>query len=467
MRPIAALLLLALAASAASLDELIAAYMDFNESARALALDGNASLVLINGIPSFIAFTDAEGNASLLTEENEIRARLSAYAHAANRSPSLLLPAPAQSARLAALLLAFNASREPAESECRRLIGIDRYPCSDFESCLASCYTPICRGLALDAGPPFVHSIVDYSRALAAMDAELNAALDAIRNLPNATTPASHQLERALSSLASLRALALKSISLNPLFLATGYYFCPLPAFNYSALAEAEQEVGLARTKLLLILAPENVSAQVYAETERREGWRARLLACANNTEAAIANISAFATRFASLQRFSEIRNFTDQLEQAADKIDGSCRQHAFDASDQAFVDFALLYANATQAADALLQRLAAAEARIAAVRDAVAARASLGENATELNTTLLLITHDLDKATSSFELDAVENALATLESALSAGQPAPAGPPSSYIPERRKKSGFDWCAWVAAGAALAALAWLLLHRKR
>ncbi|MEM3031035.1 MAG: hypothetical protein QXH27_04835 [Candidatus Micrarchaeia archaeon] len=466
MRPIAALLLLALAAHAVSPDVLISGYLDFNESAQALFLDDNASLVLINGVPSFIAVTDAGGNASLVTAESEIRARLSAYSHTANLSPSLVLPAPAQSARLAALLLAFNASREPAESECRRLIGIDRYPCSDFDACLLSCYTPICRGLALDAGQPFVHTIVDYSLALAAMDAELNAALDAIRNLPNATTPASRQLERALSSLASLRALAL-NISLNPLFLTAGYYFCPLSAFNYSALAEAEQEVGLARTKLLLILAPENVSAQVYAETERREGWRARLLACANNTEAAIANISAFATRFAQLQRFSEIRNFTDQLEQAADKIDGSCRQHAFDASDQAFVDFALLYANATQAADALLQRLAAVEARIAAVRDALAARASLGENATELNATLLLIIHDFDKAASSSELDAVENALATLESALSAGQPAPAGLPSSYIPERRKKSGFDWRAWVVASAALAALAWLLLHRKR
>jgi len=459
------LLFLSLAASAISFDELVKGYMDFNESAQALPLDNASSLVFINGVPSLIVLIDEEGNASLETSESGIRARLLAYSGSANLSPSALLPTPSQSARLASLLLSFNSSREPEESECKRLIGIDKFPCSNYTECLAACYTPICRGFSYNTGEEFIRSILDYSLALSSLDSELSSSLAILFNLSADPSSASRELTRLSSSLSSIRALA-QRISRSPLFSSAGYYFCPISNYNYSALSQAEEEAGFAGTKLLLLLSPQDVSAQVYAETGRREGWRSRLLQCANETAEAIGNISLFASYAMPIQKFSEFREHANALGEAADNIDALCRLHDFDGAAAAFARFASIYAEALSSAASVLERVEGIEARLNRTGEAIGELASLGEDVGELNETFLRIGREFREASNTSALDDVEGALSSLEPRLS---PEPSPSPSPYIPQRRKRSSADWQAWALAAAAvihLLVLARMFLRKR-
>lgn len=214
-----------------------------------------------------------------LTSAGQIEAALRSYYSSQGYSQDAVL----QFSSIHAGIKSVSGSHRAGEAKCRVLLGTDRSPCADFDSCLRACYTvtSFCQPFALGAGRPFVETILEFennSRKLEEAYKEEERAYAAFAaNHSNAT--ASYYL----SSLVGLNRAATAAAS-SQLF--DGYSYCFAPVYSlplitnlqlwaqtyyqnasrFYSLAETARMVqnrtleGLARKKLLEV-APRNASA--------------------------------------------------------------------------------------------------------------------------------------------------------------------------------------------------------------
>ncbi len=214
-----------------------------------------------------------------LSDVGQIEGALRGYYSSQGYSPDAVL----QFSSIHAGIRSVNGTYKPGEAKCRVLLGTDRNPCTDFDSCLRACYsvTSFCQPFALGAGRPFVDTMLEFENnsrrleAAYAQEARAYAAFSANRTNETASS--------YLSSLVGINRAATAAAS-SQLF--DGYSFCFAPDYSlpvitnlqlwaqtyyqnasrFYSVAETAKRVqnrtlvGLARKKLLEV-APANAPA--------------------------------------------------------------------------------------------------------------------------------------------------------------------------------------------------------------
>ncbi|MCL6089403.1 MAG: hypothetical protein M1530_04560 [Candidatus Marsarchaeota archaeon] len=158
-------------------------------------------LLYVNGTPITLAQADYASKgwtARLLEREGELAGAVRFY-HAGIGNLDM---ARKQLDAAQAELRAYNASREQ-EGRCLDALGLARRPCSDYESCIKSCFASLdfCQPLAQANGKAFIYQVWDYENktsrlndALAATEPAYESAWASISSLEiaayNASLPA-------------------------------------------------------------------------------------------------------------------------------------------------------------------------------------------------------------------------------------------------------------------------------------
>ncbi len=210
--PILALALLCLlsAAHAVSLSDFLKPYLLPGErfSAQNLAVEtGNYQLVSISRKPTFL-LSEQEDTFTIIADREAIAAVLRADAIASMRmgetvDESLLL------------LVDFNDSRQPAEAECRRLTGTDRFPCIDKDSCIVACRSvPNCE-TALSYSIDSIRALQNWLSASAELDTAVSSALAEGQTIGGDPVPGA--ADAALSKFEAARLIA-ANVSSNLIF---------------------------------------------------------------------------------------------------------------------------------------------------------------------------------------------------------------------------------------------------------
>ena len=202
------------------------------------------------------------------------------------QKPESLAPSGEWLARIVGLLDKFSASRAK-EAECRRYIGIDKFPCNDRRSCIKSCYTPMCNELKqsneCDKDPKacgFIDSIVSFANNLTLLDngtsllRSLVLGISGVRGvgpIDSGIDACSKMLDGA------------DQVNGNPLVQEKAYYFCPKVAYDKASLQTVKEELVSLRNKFALMITPGITAKNVASETKRRLELRANLELCASN----------------------------------------------------------------------------------------------------------------------------------------------------------------------------------------
>ncbi|MCX6772222.1 MAG: hypothetical protein NTV88_00420 [Candidatus Micrarchaeota archaeon] len=137
-------------------------------------------------------------------------------------------------------ILNISQARASGESECRRLMGTDRFECTSFETCRLACFaTPFCPNFAYGGSPgEFIYvmkSFEDSSRALTGAYA--------VEGSEYARLAGGFSYENAVKYAASVSALeaAAKNASNSTIL---GYSFCHPPDYGRSDLSALNNLLG-------------------------------------------------------------------------------------------------------------------------------------------------------------------------------------------------------------------------------
>jgi predicted regulator of Ras-like GTPase activity (Roadblock/LC7/MglB family) len=131
-------------------------------------------------------------------------------------------------------LAAFSSEKMQTEAECKRMLGLDRpdLPCYDRDSCLKSCYTPICRPMALGVGKPFLDSLLDLSTRTKDVDQQLVVLDGIVRRVEAQREDVPKELvEELLGGVTKLIDLSVV-VNQNDVFNPSVYYLCKPIEYN-------------------------------------------------------------------------------------------------------------------------------------------------------------------------------------------------------------------------------------------
>ncbi len=122
-------------------------------------------------------------------------------------------------------------SAKPGEDRCRILLGTDRHPCTDFESCQKACYsvTSFCQVVALGTGRTFINlawAFENDSASLASAYGREQLAFKAFEANMSANTSAEY--------LASLHEISSATTRATSSQIYSDYSYCFLPDYNLS-----------------------------------------------------------------------------------------------------------------------------------------------------------------------------------------------------------------------------------------
>ncbi len=122
----------------------------------------------------------------------------------------------------------FSSEKRATESECKRILGLDRsdLPCFDRDSCLRACYTPICHPFAMGVGEPFIYALLDMNNGTKQIDAKIGdagALVEKLRLGKDNVTKA--QYDEMLLTLNEIMDLSVM-VNGNDIFNPSIYYLC-------------------------------------------------------------------------------------------------------------------------------------------------------------------------------------------------------------------------------------------------
>ena len=192
-----------------------------------------AQVLVLNKSVLYAIFVPVNATLAPLTDKAALQSALYAYYSYLGYSPD-------PSGAFAAVhegIIATKGSRAPGEADCRRVLGTDTHPCTDFDSCQKACYsvTSFCQEVALGAGSDFVNAIWGFENGSRLLDAAYGNESSSF-----AAFEANSSQQDAVAYLASLQAInvAATSASSNQLF--SGYSYCAEPDYNLSGITAME-----------------------------------------------------------------------------------------------------------------------------------------------------------------------------------------------------------------------------------
>ncbi|MDD5317779.1 MAG: hypothetical protein PHF51_03540 [Candidatus ainarchaeum sp.] len=159
----------------------IAAYLEGGETftKQAREIGGKSyylvEIVSLNGSEDNLIFEADGDDLALVLGAQEIREILFTKISEENVSYDLL-PNATERDLVWAALLAFNDSRSEGEARCAALVGMDRFPCFDLDSCWRACYTPVCQPMKIGSGAVFLGYARDMYLNMSEIDRNLGEA---------------------------------------------------------------------------------------------------------------------------------------------------------------------------------------------------------------------------------------------------------------------------------------------------
>ncbi len=309
-------------------------YLDSGESYSYLNVTAGSGqsylLFSINGGYSMLAECGSEPK--FLESYDEIEAVLGSYAKTYQK-PADIVPGEEWQKRMGGLLDKFSASRAK-EAECKRYVGIDMFPCNDRQSCIKSCYTPMCNELKqsneCDKDPKacgFIDSIVSFANNLTILDkgtAQLRSLVSGIAKI-GGTEPLDAGIEACENMLESA-----DLINGNALMQENGYYFCPRVAYDGASVQAIKDELVVLRNKFALMITPGTTAKNVASETQRRLELIDNLDRCASNIEYAKKALGEMSGSKHPAVNYSEVTAPVGMMNNIAGELQSLCASRKF-----------------------------------------------------------------------------------------------------------------------------------------
>ncbi len=131
-----------------------------------------------------------------------------------------------------------NQTKNSSEYECTHLTGMDRFPCTNRESCRYACYSvQVCADIG-QGGWDFIDVIQSYNKTKTSVNSQIESSLNVTTAFAN--DPSYDSANAALSSMIELNR-AETSLNNHPMF--TSYGFCSIPDFSIPLEMEAKRQL--------------------------------------------------------------------------------------------------------------------------------------------------------------------------------------------------------------------------------
>jgi hypothetical protein len=231
--------------------------------------------VSFNGGPVSLVFANVSGY-PLVVGYEEIRAVLLQNLSEDNVSLEQQFFTPEDKDAIWAGVVAFNASRDE-ERECFTLIGMDRFPCTDLDTCWRACYTPACQTMKLGSGAVFL----GYAQGMYVNGSDIDANISEFRGTLFALSSDDPALEAEMGGLFSGIGAMRKSagnIESNPIQLREAVGFCYPMDYDYTGLINASALVASHIGALQPVFRLNDNASAIAARTQERLEIRERNL---------------------------------------------------------------------------------------------------------------------------------------------------------------------------------------------
>jgi len=261
-----------IACASAAVNPVIAEYVTSGETFTKSLHEISGSdyyFVSINGTDSLII---AAEDARVISSLDEIRSLLLAELGEKNVSVAAFMPNESERDELWGYLLAFNKSRK-TEHDCEEIIGIDRFPCYDIETCWRACYTPACQTIKIGSGEFFLRHVMTMWGNKTAIDGNLTAFHDTLYALSLERPNALADFESLLADIAGIRNAA-GDLEVNPIQLKEGIGFCYPITFEYGGLINASAKIAMRRDALTPLFTIDTTASSYANQTKFRQAVR-------------------------------------------------------------------------------------------------------------------------------------------------------------------------------------------------
>jgi len=427
-------------ASAQGIEEFVLEFRQGNESFSIVSLPNAGGIHFVGIGGKLVIINSTGGKHSILASPEEIFPLLVDYQQLIGASLGDAFPRKSEFEAVRALVLKFNASREPREGKCLRESGLDKFPCFDRESCFKACYTPLCKPIALGFGWPFIDNLSAWKNATDALEGNVSAffrLFNPIADAPDVERPRDAPLERveglggeladAIGLIRGMGASAGEAAA-NPIFDEGVYSFCdPIP-FDWASLLSARRAVENFTIRLGPLVALANASHEVAEEGGRRARIifeREQAAACANFSSRVDAVLAELEEKAAGEVRWKEAQRKLDEARGFSEAARKECGEGRF---DEAAADIGAFERSANELEgnlSGLLERRAALAKKIAALGGRFSLLEARAEDAgVDVEGVMGELAHARSMLSAPLDeegLDALDGKAAALESALGA----------------------------------------------
>ncbi len=228
-------------------------------------------LVSINDTPSMI-FAESNGNVQLISNETEIFHLLLQELAENNVSPTEYLPNATELDEIWGHILTFNESRD-SEVECETLIGIDRFPCYDLETCWRACYTPACQTMKIGSGEFFLGLVKEMYLNTTFIDGNMSEFNKTLRALSADDPELMGKFDMLLANIQNMRDSGGK-MGENLIQDAAAIGFCFPIRYDYTGLIDASAHIVRVRDNLAPLFSADDMASLLANRTRERMAIR-------------------------------------------------------------------------------------------------------------------------------------------------------------------------------------------------
>ena len=329
--------------------------------------------VSFNGTESMVFASD--GGARLIQNKTELTELLAAELADKNITVALYYPNQTEKDQLWAYVLAFNNSRT-RENDCEQIIGIDRFPCIDLETCWRACYTPACQTMKIGSGEFFLGHLMRWYSNKTQIDENVEEFHETLSTLPTDTNGFVQGIESLQANIQAIRDSAI-SIESNTIQLKEGIGFCYPANFQYSGLINASARLAMKRNALLPLFTLDESASLLYNRTQERIALRNTNMAkpaCLDakaNAQVALSRAKSDASRALTYVTSEDMVAQSRALDAMSDGL--NCSNTTLTLVAAFIPSFANASSNLTNLAVAAFQQYSAANSSLSAAKAALA----------------------------------------------------------------------------------------------
>lgn len=323
-------------------DNSVEIYLDTGEDYKyvSFTLDKEYFLFSINDKYSMLASCDK--GAVFLKNPESIEGVLNGYSN----SVTAVKPDKQAIDQLKSKIKEFEGSRR-GEEECERYTGVDRFPCNDRESCIASCYTPMCNDMKHGTGCEiggegceFIDSIAHFSISLEILDnktGKLNSVLDEVDAVEDVST-----FNNGINVIDELVSVS-EGINTNPLMKTIeekGYYFCPKVDYKTDSLLEIREELVRIRNVYSLVTGAKTTAEYISEETQRRMELKKNIDRCLQYKNYTLEYVGKIENSTHPVVNYSEVKKGIQKMHSTRTQILQYCNSRNFSKADSLMNSF-------------------------------------------------------------------------------------------------------------------------------